>query len=215
MASSTVPGPKYSGLHFDVSNGRLDFYYQGTRVGHINASGLLTAVGSLATGYIPLPLTAWRLIASSDIAAKNAADGGLISLDTDPTLKNVNAGTDKNMRIAWAANSVVPITIGFAYPPDLDDTAAVTVNLITGKGTNTNTTFVIGVAYFEGVGDTNAGGNTSALNETTGQNLHTVTIAASDVGAYPQSAVVELTPAAHANDAVYLYGAFLSYVRKI
>ena len=215
MPSSTTPGPKFSGLHWDANNGRLDLYYQGTRVGHFNASGILTVVGSLMTGFIPLHLTNWRLTSGGDVPSSGALDGGLVSLDTAPILKRVNAATDKNLRISWVATGVVPIQQSFAYPADLDDTAAVTVNLIVGKDTNTDTAFTIGVAYFEGVGDTNAGGNTAAITETTGQNLKTVVITAANVGAYPQSAVVELTPGTHNTDAAYLYGCFITYVRKI
>lgn len=166
---------------------------------------------TLATGYIPLPLAQARLIATNDIAAKNATDGGLISLDTDPTLKRVNAATDKQLRIAWAANSVVPITWSFPYPPDLDDTAAVTVNLLMGMGGATDTP-VVAVSYWEGVGDTNAGGNTTALAAAVAKK--TVTIAASDIGPYPAVASIDIIPAAHANDAIYLYGAWIEYTRK-
>ena len=40
MAVSTT----HTGWHYDVDNTRLDFYYRGTRVGHIDASGLDLAV---------------------------------------------------------------------------------------------------------------------------------------------------------------------------
>jgi len=40
MAVSTT----HTGWHYDIDNSRLDFYYRGTRVGHINASGLDLAV---------------------------------------------------------------------------------------------------------------------------------------------------------------------------
>jgi len=166
---------------------------------------------TLATGFIPLALTNARLIAANDIAAKNAADGGLISLDTDPTLKRINGATDKQLRIAWAATSVIPITWSFPYPPDLDDTATVVVNLLMAMAGATDTPLV-GVAYFEGVGDTNAGGNTTALSNTVTKK--TVTIAASDIGPYPIGASVEIVPAAHGTDAMYLYGAWIEYTRK-
>ena len=39
---------RHTGWRYDPSNTRLDFYYQGTRVGHINASGdLALAAGTL------------------------------------------------------------------------------------------------------------------------------------------------------------------------
>lgn len=175
---------------------------------NVTAAKLTT---TMATGFIPLALTSFRLIAANDIAAKNAADGGLISLDTDPTLKRVNAATDKQLRIAWAAASVVEITAQFAYPPDLDDTAAMVVNLFMGMGGGSDTP-VVAVSFWEGVGDTNAGGNTAALAATAAQK--TVTIAASDVAAYPKAATIGIVPGTHATDAVYLYAAWITYTRK-
>ena len=41
--------PTHKGWDYDPVNARLDFYYQGTRVGHINASGLTTAAALAAT----------------------------------------------------------------------------------------------------------------------------------------------------------------------
>lgn len=178
------------------------------------AAGAVTAPKlstNLAIGYVPLPLTSWRLTATNDIAAKNAADGGLISLDTDPTLKRVNGATDKQLRIAWAATSVVEITTQFSYPPDLDDASTLAVNLLMGMGGAMDTP-VVAVSYWEGVGDTNAGGNTASLAAAVAN--VPVTIAAVDVGAYPNVATIGLIPAAHANDAIYLYGAWISYARK-
>lgn len=167
---------------------------------------------NLKTGYIPLPLSGFRLIATNDVAAKGAADGGTISLDTDPTLKRVNAATDKKLRIGWAAASVVEVQQDFAYPPDLDDTAPVVVNLLMAMAGATDTP-VVAVGYFENVGDTNAGGNTAAI---TGTPLarYSVPIGAADVGAYPAAASLTLIPAAHGTDALYLYGAYITYTRK-
>lgn len=177
------------------------------------AAGVTVAKLSTAqqTGFIPLPLTGFRLIATNDIAAKNAADGGLISLDTDPTLKRVNGATDKQLRIAWAAASVVEITTQFAYPHDLDDAGTIVVHLLAGMGGATDTP-VIAVSFWEGVGDTNAGGNSAALAATVADK--SVTIAAADVGAYPKAATIGLTPGTHANDAVYIYAAWITYTRK-
>ena len=47
MANAVAPTHK--GWDYDPVNARLDFYYQGTRVGHINGSGL-TTVAVLASG---------------------------------------------------------------------------------------------------------------------------------------------------------------------
>ncbi len=175
---------------------------------NVTAAKLTT---TLATGFIPLPLAQARLIASNDIAAKGTPDGGTVSLDTDPTFKRINGATDKNSRIAWAATSVIPVQWSVAYPPDLDDTANVVVNLLCGMAGSADTP-VIAVAYFEGVGDSNAGGNTAALAATAANK--TVTITGANIGTYPNSATIELVPAAHATDAIYLYAAWLTYTRK-
>lgn len=41
--------PTHNGWHFDAINSRLDFYYRGTRVGHITAAGLSTTAALAAT----------------------------------------------------------------------------------------------------------------------------------------------------------------------
>ena len=39
----------HNGWHYDKDNTRLDFYYRGTRVGHINTAGLTTVLALEAT----------------------------------------------------------------------------------------------------------------------------------------------------------------------
>lgn len=166
---------------------------------------------NLKIGTIHLPLEAWRIIATNDIAAVGTPDGGQVSLDTDPTFKRVNGATDKALRIAWAATSVIEIVQQFAYPADLDDASDVIVHLQMGMGGAMDTP-VIGVSYFEGVGDSNAGGNTAALAQAVADK--SVTVLAANIGAYPNFAAVGLIPAAHANDAIYLYNSWVTYTRK-
>lgn len=173
----------------------------------IGASDLTT---TLATGYIPLPL-GWAREAVTNAIPNTAANGGLLASDTTPILERVNGATDKKQRINWAASNSDEITWDFPYPPDLDDTAAVTVNLLMVMAGATDTP-TVAVSYFEGVGDTNAGGNTTALSNTLTHK--TVTIAAGDVGAYPTGASVGVVVGAHTTDACYLYGAWITYTRK-
>lgn len=45
MATSST----HNGWRFDRANSRLDFYYSGKRVGHINSTGLVTAAGQAIT----------------------------------------------------------------------------------------------------------------------------------------------------------------------
>lgn len=166
---------------------------------------------TLATGFIPLPLESFRIIATNDIAASGTPDGGVLSLDTAPKLKRVNGATDKATRIEWAASSSVEIQQSFPYPPDLDDTAAIVVNVLAYMAGATDTP-TLTVGYFEGIGDTNAGGATAALSSSVAQK--TRSIAAGDVGTYPNAAVVTITPGAHTTDAAYITAAWITYTRK-
>jgi hypothetical protein len=72
----------------------------------------------------------------------------------------------------------------------------------------------IAVAYFEGVGDADAGGATAAVTGTTVAE-YSRTITAANVGAHPNVASVSLTPGAHAADALYIYAIWIEYVRKL
>lgn len=165
----------------------------------------------LAVGFIPLPLAQARLIASNDIPASGAADGGIISQDTAPKLERVNDATDKKLRIVWASSSNIEITWDFPYPNDLDDAADVVVHLLMKMAAGGMDTPTVAVGYFEGVGDTNAGGNTASLSTTLAEK--TVTILAADIGAAPSAASVTVAPGTHTNEAAELYGAWVTYSR--
>lgn len=179
------------------------------------AANAVTAAKLTATmqkGYIPLPLQAWREIGSNDII-NTAGDAGALSSNTTPILQRVNAATDKQLRLNWASSNVDEITFGgIAAPPDLDDTAPVTVKLLAAMGGATDTP-VIAVSFWEGVGDTNAGGNTAAITGTAIAE-YSKAIAHGDIGAYPKVWTVGLTPAAHGNDALYVYAVWVEYTRK-
>lgn len=166
---------------------------------------------NLKTGIVHLPLTTWRLIASNDIPNSGAADGGVISQDTAPKLERVNDATDKKLRIAWAASGVVEIVNDFVYPPDLDETANVEVHILAAMGGASDTPLV-GINFFEGVGDTNAGGNTAAITGTTVAE-YSVAVTAANIGATPKAASIGIIPAAHGTDALFLYGAWVEYTR--
>lgn len=170
-------------------------------------AGKLTA--TMGKGHIPLDITTAKIIAANVIG--NTTEGLFPDGNTDPSLQRVNSATDKALRVIWGSSSVIEIQFApISYPGDLDDTAAVTVHLLARMAGATDTP-VIAVGYFEGVGDTNAGGNTAALSNAI-QEL-TVTIAASDIGAHPTFATVTLTPGAHTTDALWLYAAWIEYTR--
>lgn len=173
-----------------------------------NAVGHAALSATLGTGYVPLDMFNARIIGTNEIAA-------VVGAATDPILSRNNVATDKAGRIAWASASVIEIQFPtICYPPDLDDGAAVIVNLLARMKAGSINTPVITVAAFEGEGDGTCGGNTGALS-TTLQKL-TVSLALGDIGPYPTMLAISVTPGAHAtalND-VYLFGAWLEYTRK-
>jgi len=208
------------------ASGNLVFYdksrnviatFDGTnrKVTFPSGSALQLPPSTLGVGYIPLPLGGFRKITSNDFGAIAVAsgNGGQLATDTTPILQRINGATDNKARISWVANDVVEIQQDVTFPPDLDDTADVVVNLIVYKNGNTDTTATLAVGYWEGIGDTEVTGNTAAITETAAA-LKTVTVAAADVGAYPKAAAITITPNAHANDAIYLLGAYITYTRK-
>lgn len=166
------------------------------------------------TGVVPIPLGQWRLIASNDIPAIAVAsgNGGQLAVDTAPKLIRANAATDKKLTINWAASSSVEIQVDVPYPLDLDDTQPIVFHMLAKMGGATDIP-VVAVAFFEGIGDTNAGGNTAAVTGTA-LTEYTVTIAAADVGAYPNSASITLIPAAHTTDTLVVTETWLTYTKR-
>lgn len=176
-----------------------------------NAVTAAKLTATLATGFIPIPLASLREIVTNDIV-NTAGDAGVLASNTTPILARVNGATDQKLRVQWAASNSDPVTFDFPYPPDLDDTADITIKMLAASGGATNSP-VMAVTYFEGLGDTNAGGNTAAITGTTIA-LYSRTIAAADIGTAPNAASVMLTPAAHTTDVVNLYALWVEYTRK-
>jgi hypothetical protein len=139
-----------------------------------------------------------------------SGNGGKLAVDTAPKLIRANAATDKALTINWAATSVIEITQGFLYPPDMDVTLPYTVNLRAKMGGATDTPTVT-VGVFEGVGDTVRGGATAALSST----VSTVSKAITPTSGYPNFAAVTLVPGAHGTDTVVLYAAWILYTKKL
>lgn len=215
---ATPLSKKASGYFFGIARGTVSSgATTAITVDHVpmasNLSGVIGASDLTTTmrkGFIPLHLAAAREIGSNDII-NTAGDAGVLSKDTTPILERINGATDKKQRIRWASSNNDEIAWDFPYPPDLDDAAAVIVNFIALSGGATDTP-VLTVSYFEGIGDANAGGNTAALSAAAAQK--TVSIAAGDVGAYPNGASVGLVPGAHTTDTVLLLAAWIEYTRK-
>jgi len=165
-------------------------------------------------GFIPLDLFAARIMSAASIFQNTAAVGGILASDSAPSIQRVNAATDQAVRVRWAATVVAELQLPtFPYPPDLDPDNPVSVHLLAAMS-GTSDSPVMTVEYFEGVGDTNAGGNTAAITGTTVAE-YSVTIAAADIGTHPNFASVSFTPAAHGTDELRLYGAWIEYTKKL
>lgn len=176
-----------------------------------NAVTAAKLTATLATGFIPISLASLREIVTNDIV-NTAGDAGVLSSNSTPALARVNGATDQKLRVQWVASNSDPLTFDFSYPPDLDDTADIVIKMLAASGGATNSP-TVAVSYFEGLGDTNAGGNTAAVTGTTIA-LYSRTIVAADIGAAPNAASVMITPAAHTTDVLNLYAIWVEYTRK-
>jgi hypothetical protein len=160
-------------------------------------------------GFIPLPLAQARELSSDDTQAL-AAHGGILASDSTPILDVINAGTDQQMEVTWAASNVDKIAWHVALPPDLDDSSNMTFHAMALMGGSTDTPTLTIEAFF-GVGDTDAGGATGALSATEAE--VTRTIAAANVQAAPDFLTITLVPGAHGTDTAILRGCWLEYTR--
>lgn len=128
-----------------------------------------------------------------------------------PYIERVNGATDPAFRLVWPAGDVTPVQLPpILWPGNLDGTADVTARLRAAMSGATDTP-VIAVGAYEGVGDTNFGGNSGALSGSLAS--VTVALAAANISDSPQGLGLNilLTPGAHNTDAVRLYGAQLDY----
>lgn len=173
-----------------------------------------------ATGTVPLDIGTIREIVSNEIASMTDTEdtttytsGGMLAADTSPAINRVNAGTDKALRIEWAAGDTTELQFSpFIKPADLDSGTDLTIHLMLAKNTNTDTTATVDVQVFDGVGDTEMGGATAAL-ATADLTEYSVTIANANVAAAPGFINVGLVPSAHAADEIYCYGAWVEYTK--
>jgi phosphoheptose isomerase len=164
----------------------------------------------LADGFLPLPLAQARELSSNAIINLAGHVGGL-GADSTPILQAINAGTDQALRLAWAASNVDKITWQVPLPPDLDDSANMTIHALAYMAGATDTPTLTWEAFF-GIGDTDCGGATGALGATVAE--VTRTIAAANVEAAPDTLTLTVAPGAHTTDIAYMTAAWLEYTRK-
>lgn len=165
---------------------------------------------SALTKTIPINLASGLEIATN--AVQNlAAHGGALCNDSVPDFNRVNGATDKALRLEWGTGETDEIQFApIPKPADLDSSQNVTVHLMMAKGSNTDAAAVVGVNVWDGVGDSNCGGDTAALSVATLAE-YTVTVLASNIAAPPGFLNIGVIPGTHANDVEYLYAAWLEY----
>lgn len=167
------------------------------------------ASGGLVAAWIPLPLTTWREVGTNDIQ-NLAAHGGILAKDSTPILEYTNGDTDSALRLDWAASDSNAVVTQVALPPDLDAASAVEVHFRAAMAGTTDSPDMDLDTFFN-EGDTKV---EDAVNVTgTSYAEYTITIAAADVPAGAQTASLELTPAAHTTDALYVTAIWIEYTR--
>lgn len=144
--------------------------------------------------FIPIPLTTLMESDGTNTVA-------YLGPATTPILDMANGDTDSGLLVTWAATDQDPVIAEVPLPPDLDVTAAIVLHMRVKMSDTNNTPTIASDSYFN-EGDTKVEDVSAALDENWTE--RTITIAAADVPAGAQTLTVELTPGAHANDALYM-----------
>jgi hypothetical protein len=163
-------------------------------------------------GFIPVPLTALREVATMAVG-NAAANGGVLASDTTPILQPINGATDGCQEIVWAASNNDVVAFSIPLPPDLDDTADLVLHTrIVSGGTTDAVGFSVDSWFNEGCTKIT---DTSQTNQTATWAEKTTTIAAADVPAGAQTMTIGLTPVAHTTNTLALSAVWLEYKRKL
>ena len=158
-----------------------------------------------AQHFIPVMLHTFREVATNDIQ-NLAAHGGLLASDSTPALTCANGDTDGCLILTWTAEADEEAIIGsIALPPNLDTTADLVLHFRAAMEATNDTPTIASDAYFN-EGDTKVEDASAAVTGTSWAE-YTITIAAADIPAGAQTLSIELTPAAHSTDDLYVNAA--------
>lgn len=160
---------------------------------------------SLNGASIPLSLFAFRKVDSSGDVGNIAAIGGVLASNTTPILRSDSA---ESSEIVWAAGNTDIVGVHVTLPPNVDGSAAATIDLFVYSGTTDLASFTVETSW-DGAALVSDSATDAAASATVRK--ITATIAASDIPASPRRLTVYLTPAAHATDAIALVGACINY----
>lgn len=178
----------------------------------VQSNAVVGPVKMATTKKIPLSLNDIREVASNNFL-NAAGNGGILATDTTPILQYTNGDTDSAARLNWAGGNSDPIALQFTLPEDYDEASAVTLKFLAAMAGATNTP-TLSVDWFVDVGDTKVTAATAGVTGTSPA-VYTSTLTAADVPAIAaatgKTVSVEITPGAHAADALYVYAVWAEY----
>lgn len=164
-----------------------------------------------AQGFLPVPLTTVRE-APSNAIPNTTANGGVLSSNTAPILNLTDGDTDSALRINWALTETDAIVFQIPLPPDLDAGSDLVIHLRSAAGGATDTITINSDSYFN-EGDTKVEDSVSVSG--TAYAEKEITIAAADIPSGAQTFTCELTPGAHATDALYITAIWVEYQKQL
>lgn len=132
---------------------------------------------------------------------------------TTPILDMINGDTDSAMQVKWADTEVDAIIMQAILPPGFTPGSDLVLHLRAAMQ-DTNNTPVLDIDTYFNEGDTKVSDASGAITGTSFAE-YTITIDAADIPAGAQTVTIELTPAAHANDELYITALWLEYTRTI
>lgn len=165
---------------------------------------------TLATGFIPIPLTSLRSVTSNALPAASA-NGGLLASDTTPILNMSNGDTDSALRVSWEASVNTPIVFQVALAPDLDVSMPITLHVRAFMSGTTDTPVLDSDSYFN-ESDTKVEDASAAITGAT-PTEYIITIASADIPADAQTMTCEITPSAHTTDSISITSLWVEYKR--
>lgn len=185
--------------------------YTSTDVEGALAEAATTAEVLAIPSSVAFPLTAFRLVDANGDVGDTAANGGVPSSETEPTL--LGAATTEHMQLVWSADEVGAIACQMPLPADFDDDEDATLELDVASGTTDAASFVVGTSWNGGAIVADAANDTATKSATPHQ--VDVTIAAGDIPASARYVTLTLTPPAHSTNAIILQNVRMLYQRKL
>lgn len=207
-----APGALF--VHTDGAKGSFVYVNEGSVT---SASWVALSSGVTAQAFLGIPLAGFRQAASDDIPdmtdtpATDDQYGGLLHKGSQPILEATNGDTDGALRLNFANNTSYAITAQVPLPPDVNLAADLVLHLRAAMAGATDTPVVNMDSYFN-EGDTKVSDAVAAITGTAFAE-YLGTIAAADIPAGAQTLTMELTPAAHTTDSLYVTAAWLEYTR--